>query len=126
MQSRGVSNKDTGHKTNPGCKKKTERKEAGPPRTTGESWQHSRVDHLQSSPLHGETCYDQRPSSAATHCARQASRANLCGYTTHGLHFSIATCAVTKSRVQPRPPTAHDRRVVPTFAGRPPAVFTSP
>ncbi|PKI40006.1 hypothetical protein CRG98_039576 [Punica granatum] len=37
----------------------------------------------------------------------------------------MARRAMTRGRPT-RPPTPHDRRVVPTFAGRPPAVFTSP
>ncbi|OWM77724.1 hypothetical protein CDL15_Pgr012426 [Punica granatum] len=56
--------------------------------TTGESCQPSRVDHLRSSPLHGKTCCDQRPFIPATHPARQASRANLHGQVTCGLHSS--------------------------------------
>ncbi|PKI72851.1 hypothetical protein CRG98_006719 [Punica granatum] len=57
-------------------------------RTTGESCQPSQVDHLRSSPLHGETCYDQRPSIPATHPVRQASRAHFRGQATRGLHPS--------------------------------------
>ncbi|PKI67118.1 hypothetical protein CRG98_012491 [Punica granatum] len=55
-------------------------------RTTGESCQPSRVDHLRSSPLHGETCCDQRPFIPSTHPVRQASSANLRGQVTCGLH----------------------------------------
>ncbi|OWM75193.1 hypothetical protein CDL15_Pgr003899 [Punica granatum] len=58
-------------------------------RTTGESCQPSWVDHPRSSPLHGETFYDQRPFIPATHSARQASRANLHGQATYGLHPSF-------------------------------------
>ncbi|PKI36785.1 hypothetical protein CRG98_042831 [Punica granatum] len=48
-------------------------------RTTGELCQPSQVDHPRSSPLHGETCYDQRLSIPATHPAKPASRAKLRG-----------------------------------------------
>ncbi|OWM91655.1 hypothetical protein CDL15_Pgr022203 [Punica granatum] len=73
-------------------------------RTTGELCQPSRVDHPRSSPLRGETCYYQRPSIPATHPARQASCANLSGQTTRDFHFSIAKCAMTRSRVHPGHP----------------------
>ncbi|PKI60604.1 hypothetical protein CRG98_019080 [Punica granatum] len=71
-------------------------------RTTGESCQHSQVDHSRSSPLHGETCYDQRLFTPATHPTRQASRANLRGQATCGLHpSSMARRAVDQGADPP-------------------------
>ncbi|PKI56491.1 hypothetical protein CRG98_023129 [Punica granatum] len=65
--------------------------------TTGESCQPSRVDHPWSSPLHGETCCDQKMFIPVTHPARQASRANLRGQVTCGLYpSSMARRAVDR------------------------------
>ncbi|PKI58131.1 hypothetical protein CRG98_021480 [Punica granatum] len=43
---------------------------------TGELCRPSRVDYPRSSPLHGETCCDQRPSIPAIHPARQSNTAS--------------------------------------------------
>ncbi|PKI60645.1 hypothetical protein CRG98_018963 [Punica granatum] len=56
--------------------------------TTGESCQPSPVDHPRSSPLHGETCCDQRLFIPASHFVRQASHAKLRGQAICGLHHS--------------------------------------
>ncbi|PKI70841.1 hypothetical protein CRG98_008732 [Punica granatum] len=73
--------------------------------TTGESCQPSRVDHSQSSPLHGETCCDQSSFIPATHPVRQASHANLRGQATCGLHPSSMAMRATD-----RGPTHFPRR----------------
>ncbi|PKI66180.1 hypothetical protein CRG98_013433 [Punica granatum] len=55
---------------------------------TGEWCPPSWVDHPRSSPLYGETCYDQRPLIVAAHPARQSTCANLREQATYGLHPS--------------------------------------
>ncbi|PKI77731.1 hypothetical protein CRG98_001855 [Punica granatum] len=55
---------------------------------TSKSCPPSWVDHPRSSPLHVETCCDQRPLIPTTHLAQQSSCANLRGQATCGLHPS--------------------------------------